>query len=256
MKREIISINKSKCTGCGVCIPRCPEGALQVNDGIEYVKGYNIEDTSNEENKPISCGCTDSKSRHLGGNKMFKNFRMNMLNKEASSPKNKSLDIIKNMNIQNGDVIADVGSGGGYFTFKFSNEVGINGKVYSIDTNQKSLEYINDNLKNQKLNNIHTILVDENGLLIPEKVDTIFLRNVFHHLPEQVEYFKNIKQFLKKDGKIVIIEHKKKGFSFVSIFGHNTPEKVIIDTMNSADYNLYKKLDILPSQSFTIYENK
>jgi len=30
MKRKIISINEDKCTGCGQCIPDCPEGALQI----------------------------------------------------------------------------------------------------------------------------------------------------------------------------------------------------------------------------------
>lgn len=33
MKREVIRIDEEKCTGCGECIPNCPEGALQVIDG-------------------------------------------------------------------------------------------------------------------------------------------------------------------------------------------------------------------------------
>ncbi len=33
MKRQIITIDETKCTGCGDCIPACPEGALQVIDG-------------------------------------------------------------------------------------------------------------------------------------------------------------------------------------------------------------------------------
>ncbi|MBA7476151.1 hypothetical protein ES707_11530 [subsurface metagenome] len=33
MKRKIIDIDEEKCTGCGLCIPDCPEGALQIIDG-------------------------------------------------------------------------------------------------------------------------------------------------------------------------------------------------------------------------------
>jgi len=33
MKREIIKIDEEKCNGCGLCIPSCPEGALQIIDG-------------------------------------------------------------------------------------------------------------------------------------------------------------------------------------------------------------------------------
>jgi ferredoxin len=33
MKRKIIAIDTEKCTGCGLCIPNCPEGAIQMIDG-------------------------------------------------------------------------------------------------------------------------------------------------------------------------------------------------------------------------------
>lgn len=33
MKRNIITIDEQKCTGCGLCIPNCPEGAIQLIDG-------------------------------------------------------------------------------------------------------------------------------------------------------------------------------------------------------------------------------
>lgn len=33
MLREIIQIDEAKCTGCGDCVPGCPEGAIQVIDG-------------------------------------------------------------------------------------------------------------------------------------------------------------------------------------------------------------------------------
>ena len=39
MKRKIIEIDESKCNGCGLCIPNCPEGALQVIDGKARLVG-------------------------------------------------------------------------------------------------------------------------------------------------------------------------------------------------------------------------
>jgi NAD-dependent dihydropyrimidine dehydrogenase PreA subunit len=33
MKRKIIDIDQDKCNGCGLCIPNCPEGAIQMIDG-------------------------------------------------------------------------------------------------------------------------------------------------------------------------------------------------------------------------------
>jgi len=39
MKRKIISIDQEKCNGCGICVPDCPEGALQIIDGKARLVG-------------------------------------------------------------------------------------------------------------------------------------------------------------------------------------------------------------------------
>lgn len=187
---------------------------------------------------------------------MFENFRLNMLNREAASTKNKPAEIVKNLDIQKGDKIGDIGSGGGYFALLFSKEVGKNGKVYAVDTNKKALAFIENLSKNNEMINIKTVLANENGLILPENVDIIFLRNVFHHLPQQERYFKNIKQFLKDEGKIVIIDYKRKGFSFVGLFGHYTTEETIIDIMGKAGFYVSEKFDFLPEQSFIIFKIK
>jgi len=186
---------------------------------------------------------------------MFTNFRMKMLNREAASSKNKSKEIIKTLKIQKCEIIVDIGSGGGYFTLEFSREVGDGGKVYAIDNNQKFLAFIEDESVKKGLENIETVLAGDNGFLLPEEsVDLVFLRNVFHHLPEQSEYFKNIKKFLKSDGKLAILDYKKGGFSFTGFFGHFTPEEVLIGKLEKAGFSLSEKFDFLPDQSFMIFK--
>jgi len=86
--------------------------------------------------------------------------------------------------------------------------VGDEGKVYAIETNPEFLQFIKSNAKEKGLNNIVTILT-KNKLDLPESsLDFVFMRNVTHHIPNRAEYFKNLKRFLKPDGKVVIIEYK------------------------------------------------
>jgi arsenite methyltransferase len=188
---------------------------------------------------------------------MFTNFRLRMLNREAGAAR--PAEIIKNLDIKDSTFVADIGAGGGYFTYLFSKKVGKNGKVYAVDIKPEYLDYIKQESKKKGLDNIITVLATENKIsLSKESIDLIFLRNAFHHLPEpHSEYFKKIVKFLKSDGKIVIIEHKKStNLNFTNIFGHFTPEEVIIDTLDKCGYSVAQKFDFLPKQSFIIFKEK
>lgn len=39
MKRQIITIDENKCTGCGLCVSNCPEGALRIIEGKARLVG-------------------------------------------------------------------------------------------------------------------------------------------------------------------------------------------------------------------------
>ena len=102
---------------------------------------------------------------------------------------------------------------------------------------------------------METLLVNPNGINLPEEsVDLFFLRNVFHHIPNQQEYFKNLEKFLKEDGKIAIIDYNKRKLSFTGLFGHHTPEIVLLDIMKQAGFSLQEKYDFLPDQLFMVFE--
>lgn len=185
---------------------------------------------------------------------MFGNLRLKMLNREAASGKNKPEVIIKSLDIKNGMIIADIGAGEGYFTFEFSKTVGENGRVYAVDTSQNALAFISNKSKEEMINNIKAILAYENGFMLPETADLFFLRNVFHHLSNSDEYLQNIKRFLKRDGKLAIIDHQKNGFSFIGLFDHFVPEEMIIETVEKAGFRVLEKFDFLPNQAFILFE--
>ena len=188
----------------------------------------------------------------------MKNFQAKMFNKKASNPKNKPDQIIEAIALKGGQNIADIGIGGGYFSLRFAKIVGQEGKVYAADANPDFLEFIKKSAKDEGLNNIIPMLASEDRLDLPEKsLDFIFMRNVTHHIPNRIKYFRNLKDFLKPDGKIIIIEYKKgKFFTFRGIFGHDVPKEIITREMEEAGYLLKNEFDFLPEQHFTIYSKQ
>ena len=183
------------------------------------------------------------------------NFQAKMFNKKASDPKNKPNKILEAVALKSGQSIADIGAGGGYFSLKFAEAVGSEGKVYAVDTNQQFLDFIRKSAEENKLNNIITIIATEDRLDLPEhSLDFIFMRNITHHISNRAKYFGNLKKFIKPGGKIIIIEYKPyKSLSFRGMFGHHLAKEIIIKEMEEAGYSLEKDFDFLPEQHFTIY---
>lgn len=177
-----------------------------------------------------------------------------MFNRRASNPKNKPDQILKTLALGPGQNVADIGAGGGYFSFRFAEFVGQGGKVFAVDTNPGFLEFIKDSCRERELDNVETVPVIEDGLTLPENVDLVFMRNVCHHIPNRPEYFRNLKDFLKPGGRVAIVEYRSaRRLSFRGMFGHYVPKEAIIREMNEAGYQLQEDLDFLPEQSFTIF---
>jgi ubiquinone/menaquinone biosynthesis C-methylase UbiE len=187
---------------------------------------------------------------------MGKYSKAKMFNRKASWKQSRADEILKTLDIQLGQTIADIGSGGGFFTFLFSHLVGDKGTVYAIDINEEFLEYINSQASENGLTNIKTILVTERSIRDPQhSVDLVFVRNVYHHLQNRVHYFTQAKELLSTRGRIAIIEYSRHGsiFSFHRRCGHNVPQEIIVEEMNKAGYTVSASFDFLPVQSFTIF---
>ena len=180
-----------------------------------------------------------------------------MFNKKASDPRNKPDLVLDHLELQAGNIVADIGSGGGYFSLRFAEAVGKEGTVFAVDTNSGFLEFIKENAKEKGLNNVKTVLTSEDSLSLPEKVDFMFMRNVCHHIPNRTGYFGKLKNYLKEGGHIAILEYRKANhFTFHGLFGHYVPKEEIIEEMNQAGFQLEKDLDFLPEQSFIIFSIK
>lgn len=109
---------------------------------------------------------------------MFTSLFLRSLNREAASPKNRPGEILNHLEIREGNAVADLGLGGGFFTLAFAERVGKNGKVYAIDAKPKYLDFIGRRSAQEGLNNIVLVQVREMESKLPEAgLDLVFVRN-------------------------------------------------------------------------------
>jgi len=159
-------------------------------------------------------------------------------------------EVVAALGLEPGDRVADLGSGGGYFTFPMAEVVGETGHVYAVDIDESLLAYIAKQSKKRGLSQVETVLAPEDGLGLPDgSVDMIFLSNVFHHLPDPSEYFRRARPVLRNGGRIAVIDFSEDGF----LRGHATPDDEIRTQFEAAGYTLAKRHAFLERQSFQIF---
>ena len=123
----------------------------------------------------------------------------------------KPQQVIAALGIKPGEVIADIGAGSGYFTFRLAHHVGDKGKIYAVDVSPDMILHLNRRIRELKARNVVSILADADDPLLPEaSIDRFFFSDSWHHIDAQANYLSLIKRMLKPGGEIVMIDFHKK----------------------------------------------
>jgi ubiquinone/menaquinone biosynthesis C-methylase UbiE len=161
--------------------------------------------------------------------------------------------VIAALNLQPGDVVADLGSGGGYFTFRLAEAVGPTGKVYAVDIDRDMVDLIARRATEEGRRNIEVILAKPEDPSLPKaSLDLVFTSNTYHHIKNRVAYFANLRQYLRPDGRVAIVEFDRRGW-LEGLLRHYTPSEFISREMEQAGYKLQHEFDFLDRQSFLIF---
>lgn len=121
--------------------------------------------------------------------------------------------IINNLGKLHGKTIADIGSGSGFFTYKFSNMVGSNGKVYAIELKDEHIDRLNTFLKEANVKNVEVLKGKEDILELPEQVDMMFMCSLYHIMygvisdTDRDTYLKSLAKQLKAGGELIIVDN-------------------------------------------------
>ena len=166
-------------------------------------------------------------------------------------------EVMRALGLKAGEVIADIGAGSGYFTFRLTHHVGDRGKVYAVDVSPDMIRHINRRIRELKATNVVSILADPDDPLLPEgSVDRFFFSDSWHHIDNQTTYLSLMKKMLKPGGEIVIIDFHKKDFPVGPPMQMKIAREDLIKQMESNGFRLMKEHTFLPYQYFLVFAPK
>src|SRR5206468_2558879 len=125
-------------------------------------------------------------------------------------------ELINLLQLRPGMRIADVGSGPGYYSFRFAKAVGPTGKIYAIDTNAPHLRWVDEEKIALGVQNIQTIQTDGRTVGVPPDqlpVDAVFLCSLYHNVyamgtqPDRDEFIKSIKDSIGPNGTLYLADN-------------------------------------------------
>jgi protein-L-isoaspartate O-methyltransferase len=185
--------------------------------------------------------------------RVFNPRNVEALENESRDSWQKPAEVVQALEIERSAVVADIGTGSGYFVPYLSRAAG---EVHAVDIQQEMLVFVERKVAELGLANVNTVLSQENDTgLEPGSVDIALLIDVYHELRTPKALLTNIREILKPNGRLVIID-------FVSdkvipdigpIRRHRVPEKRLTAEVQATGFELTERHSFLPYQYFLVF---
>lgn len=166
-------------------------------------------------------------------------------------------EVVKALNLKNGEVVADIGAGTGYFSRPLAKAVAPDGKVYAVDVAADILGYLKERAQQEDLHNIVTIVSTEDDPKLPANtVDLAFFCDTTHHIANRVNFYRKMTAGMKPHSRLAIIDYPPD-----SPHAPHKPEQLVaralvISEADQAGFKYVKGFQILPYHYFLVFEKK
>jgi ubiquinone/menaquinone biosynthesis C-methylase UbiE len=118
--------------------------------------------------------------------------------------------LVRALKLKPGMIVADIGAGSGYFSFRMAPRVGTKGKILAVDIQPEMLAIVNERSRINRVKNVETVLgKTDDTCLKPDSVDLILLVDVYHEFDKPFEMTTSMVKSLKKGGRVVFVEYRK-----------------------------------------------
>jgi ubiquinone/menaquinone biosynthesis C-methylase UbiE len=170
--------------------------------------------------------------------------------REAEEQPEKALDAL---NLKPGMVVADIGAGVGYMSLRMARRVGPSGRVYANDLQPAMLDRLRQNAAKAGIANIVTVIGDVADPKLPANtMDLVLLVDVYHEFSAPQVMLRKIRETLKPDGRLVLLEYRAEDPNVPIIAEHKMTVGQVKTELEAEGFVLQPVIETLPRQHILI----
>lgn len=158
------------------------------------------------------------------------------------------------LEIKKGQVVADVGAGVGYHVWRLAEIVGPTGKVIAEDIQEGMTQLLRKNISDRKIRNVEIVLGTPTDPKLPSNaLDLVLMVDVYHEFSDPVTMMRHIKNSLKPDGRVVLVEFRKEDPSVPIQPLHKMSIQEVRSELEPLGFRFQRSIEFLPWQHILIF---
>lgn len=159
--------------------------------------------------------------------------------------------VVRRLGLRRGDIVAEIGSGPGYFTPRLARAVGPSGHVYAVDPEATLLEALRARLDGVR--NVTPVLGRNDDPLLPAgRCHLALIVNAYHHFEDRVSYLKRLVRLLAPGGHLVNVDWDARETPVGPPLERRIPRAAFLGDARRAGLALVAEHRVLPYQYFLV----
>jgi len=172
--------------------------------------------------------------------------------REDEEQPSKVLDALE---LHPGEVVADIGAGSGYFTFRMAPLVGNTGRVLAVEIQEAMLDALRTRAVALKATNVEVVQGTETDPHLPAGgVDVVLFVDVYHELAYPYEVMTKVRESLRPGGRVVFVEYRKEDPAVRIKAVHEMTVAQLDKEMSAVGLKRVRTVETLPLQHIVMFE--